>query len=57
MTLYDVTVAELCRIWIKAAPAAPLARRQRPGLWPWEAPPGRTPGHASQNAQIKTANE
>jgi hypothetical protein len=36
MTLYDVTVAELCRIWIKAAPAAPLARRQRPGLWPWE---------------------
>lgn len=27
------------------------------GLWPWEAPPGRTPGHTSQNAQIKTAND
>ena len=28
-----------------------------PGLWPWEAPPGRTPGHTSQNAQIKMAND
>ena len=38
---------------IKAATAAPLARRQRPGLWPWEAPPGHMPGRKSQNAQIK----
>ena len=34
----SLSTAELCRSWIKAAPAAPLARRQRRAL-PWKARP------------------
>jgi len=35
----------LSRIWIKAAPAAPLARRQRAGLCRWAARPAHAGPH------------
>jgi hypothetical protein len=50
---WSVTAAELSLIWIKAAPAAPLARRQRRAL-PWR-PARRTPGRRSAS-QIGTAH-
>jgi hypothetical protein len=44
-----------CRIkpyLIKAAPRGAAGPVSAPGLWPWEAPPRRTPGHAPQGTQI-----
>jgi hypothetical protein len=40
-------------VGIKAAPAAPLARRQRPGSSLSRGPPGRTPGHKPTEPQIQ----
>jgi hypothetical protein len=44
-------VAELCRSWIKAAPAAPLARRQRRAQ-PWGGPPGARRAPPTKTPQI-----
>ncbi len=49
--------APRCRVepyWIKAAPAAPLARRKRRAL-PWGGPPGARRAAHWQRPQIKTA--
>jgi hypothetical protein len=47
-------VAELSRIEIKAAPAAPLARRQRRAL-PLRGPPGARRATPPQGSQMKMA--
>jgi hypothetical protein len=53
--MVSASVAELRPYWIKAAPAAPLARRQRPGS-AVERLARRTPGHTRAGTQINTAH-
>ena len=51
----DCVDAELSRSGVKAAPAAPLARRQRRAQ-PFGRPARRTPGHTGRGPQTKMAS-
>jgi len=44
-----------CRAYSRAAPAAPLARRQRRAL-PWRGPPGARPAAQPRGTQIEAAH-